>query len=61
MQASQAIPQSEARTWTMAGRWPAVAVVMIGITVLYFVGFSTIPAAHNTAHDTRHSSGFPCH
>jgi cobalt transporter subunit CbtB len=31
------------------------------VTILYFVGFSNFPKAHNAAHDTRHASGFPCH
>jgi cobalt transporter subunit CbtB len=25
------------------------------------VGLSHIDIAHNAAHDTRHSAGFPCH
>jgi cobalt transporter subunit CbtB len=28
---------------------------------VYFAGFSHIEAVHNAAHDTRHSSAFPCH
>jgi len=45
----------------LAGRWPAVAALLFGVTILYFVGFSNFPRAHNAAHDTRHASGFPCH
>ena len=44
-----------------AGLWPALGTILFGITVLYFVGFSDLRQAHNAAHDTRHSSGFPCH
>ena len=29
--------------------------------VLFAVGLSGMAAAHNTAHDTRHAIGFPCH
>ena len=39
----------------------ALAVAALGVTLLWGVGFSHIEAAHNAAHDTRHSNGFPCH
>ena len=32
---------------------------LLGIFILYGVGFAHI--THDTAHDTRHSIGFPCH
>ncbi|MFY1664070.1 CbtB domain-containing protein [Pseudomonas sp. Pseu.R1] len=35
--------------------------VSMGAVLLYFAGFSSMPALHNTAHDTRHTIGFPCH
>lgn len=38
-----------------------LALVFVGATVLYTVGFSSMTLAHNTAHDTRHAIGFPCH
>jgi cobalt transporter subunit CbtB len=34
---------------------------LLGIFVVGFVGFSHIEAAHNAAHDYRHSMAFPCH
>jgi cobalt transporter subunit CbtB len=34
---------------------------MIGMTLLFGVGFASDMAVHNGAHDTRHSRGFPCH
>jgi cobalt transporter subunit CbtB len=61
MQTSAALPVAGTRVLTISNRWPALAVLMIGLVVLYAVGFSTVPQAHNTAHDTRHASGFPCH
>jgi cobalt transporter subunit CbtB len=61
MQTSAALPVAGTRVWTITNRLPALAVLMIGLVVLYAVGFSTVPQAHNTAHDTRHASGFPCH
>ena len=58
---SQSLDQLGGGIWTLAGRWPAVCVLLFGMTILYFVGFSNFPQAHNAAHDTRHASGFPCH
>jgi cobalt transporter subunit CbtB len=37
------------------------AVVCFGALILYAVGFLPMSAAHNAAHDTRHSIVFPCH
>jgi cobalt transporter subunit CbtB len=38
-----------------------LALVFIGLTLTFAVGFSSMAVAHNTAHDTRHAIGFPCH
>ena len=38
-----------------------VGAVLLGIVILYGVGFVQTSAAHNAAHDMRHSQGFPCH
>jgi cobalt transporter subunit CbtB len=35
--------------------------ILMGLTLVYFAGFSHLNVIHNAAHDTRHSSGFPCH
>ena len=32
-----------------------------GVVMLFAVGFTPMDAAHNAAHDTRHSLAFPCH
>jgi cobalt transporter subunit CbtB len=45
----------------VSARTPALVLLALGLAVLYGVGFSTIPAVHNAAHDTRHATGFPCH
>jgi len=37
----------------------AIVAAMLGLFILYGVGFAQI--THDTAHDTRHSTGFPCH
>lgn len=39
----------------------AVCASILGGCLVYFAGFSHIEAVHNAAHDTRHSSAFPCH
>lgn len=38
-----------------------VGSIFVGLSLVYFAGFSHIELVHNAAHDTRHSSGFPCH
>ena len=61
MDNSRAIPQTEGRALPIAAHLPALSVLLLGLTIVYAIGFSTLPAAHNATHDTRHSSGFPCH
>ncbi|WP_166363083.1 CbtB domain-containing protein [Pseudomonas akapageensis] len=39
----------------------AISAAILGACLVYFAGFSHIEAVHNAAHDTRHSSAFPCH
>ena len=38
-----------------------LAALFLGTVILYGAGFLNMGAAHNAAHDTRHSQGFPCH
>ena len=38
-----------------------VSAMLLGIVILYGTGFAQTSAAHNAAHDMRHSQGFPCH
>ncbi|AYH45660.1 hypothetical protein CDA09_20130 [Azoarcus sp. DN11] len=45
----------------MAIAMPVVTAALLGAVIVYGVGFSHIAAAHNAAHDTRHSNVFPCH
>lgn len=37
------------------------AAAVLGIVILFGVGFAPMDIAHNAAHDTRHSVAFPCH
>lgn len=35
--------------------------LLLGLVMLYAVGFSEVSVAHNAAHDVRHANGRPCH
>ena len=37
------------------------AALIFGMIILFAVGFAPMGAAHNAAHDVRHSLAFPCH
>ncbi|MGH8548856.1 MAG: CbtB domain-containing protein [Methylococcales bacterium] len=39
----------------------AYGAAVLGLIILFAVGFAPVPAMHNAAHDTRHSFAFPCH
>ena len=39
----------------------ALMAAVLGVVLVWGVGFSHIEAVHNAAHDTRHSNSFPCH
>ncbi|WP_263139782.1 CbtB domain-containing protein [Pseudomonas sp. RIT-PI-AD] len=54
LQSTAALPLSQ--------RLPlAIGSCLLGALLIYFAGFSHIDAVHNAAHDTRHSTAFPCH
>ncbi len=38
-----------------------IAAALLGLILLFGVGFAPMDIAHNAAHDTRHSVAFPCH
>jgi cobalt transporter subunit CbtB len=38
-----------------------VVALVIGAALVFMVGLAQMSVAHNTAHDTRHAIGFPCH
>ena len=40
---------------------PGVLAIVLGIVLIYGVGFASIGVVHNAAHDTRHAVAFPCH
>ncbi|MGF6691280.1 cobalt transporter subunit CbtB [Metapseudomonas resinovorans] len=59
---SRTLSHSAASSSTLAQRLLlAIGASLIGLSLVYFAGFSHIEAVHNAAHDTRHSAAFPCH
>jgi cobalt transporter subunit CbtB len=61
---SLAITQRTAGS-VVGGRSSTLAAAMmsaiLGLVIIWGVGFSHIDVVHNAAHDTRHSNAFPCH
>ena len=58
---NNAISLPASASLSLTQRLPAIAVLSIGIIILYCVGFATPSVAHNATHDTRPANGFPCH
>jgi len=57
---SQQLAQTQASVNTQKNS-QIFASAMLALVVLSAVGFAPIEVIHNATHDTRHSSGFPCH
>lgn len=58
---SETMGQSGVRT-DVQGRTAAVVVtVLLGVFLLWGVGFAQPDMLHNAAHDARHAFSFPCH
>lgn len=51
---AKASPRAEALTG-------AFMAAVLGLVLVWGVGFSHIEAVHNVTHDTRHANAFPCH
>jgi cobalt transporter subunit CbtB len=59
---AQAGASSAAAASSRSDRLAAAAIAaLLGLGVIWGLGFSHVPALHNAAHDTRHSMAFPCH
>lgn len=56
--AQEHIVQTRASTTVLA---QSLAALVFGMVILFAVGFAPMGAAHNAAHDVRHSLAFPCH
>ena len=54
-------PAAAAEPTPIQGVGAASVASLLGLVLLWGVGFSHIDAVHNAAHDTRHSKGFPCY
>ena len=62
VQSIGAQPQAGAVTTSRSQTLGAAAMAaMLGVFLVWGVGFSHISVLHNAAHDTRHSLAFPCH
>jgi cobalt transporter subunit CbtB len=44
-----------------ARRTAGIVALLLGVFLIYGVGFAQPAALHNAAHDGRHSFAFPCH
>ena len=53
-------PQVQVKTASSV-RAQAIGALLFGVVILFAVGFAPMGAAHNAAHDVRHSLAFPCH
>lgn len=40
---------------------PALLTAALGLALIFIAGFAESHVLHNAGHDTRHSTGFPCH
>jgi len=40
---------------------PVVLAILLGVVLVYGVGFASPMTIHNAAHDARHAFAFPCH
>ncbi len=57
-----AITAAQGRATSRVGvKVPALFAALLGLGLLYGVGFAAPAAIHNAAHDTRHAVSFPCH
>ncbi|MDE2228759.1 MAG: CbtB-domain containing protein [Alphaproteobacteria bacterium] len=45
----------------VASQQAAVWAILLGLMLIWGVGFATPSALHNAAHDSRHGLAFPCH
>ena len=54
-------PILDTPTLTSERRFAAFSAVMLGLVIIFAAGFVPSKAAHNAAHDTRHSFALPCH
>lgn len=56
---AKTINDSNAKTISKNGEILGAAI--LGVIIFLIVGFAPMEVLHNAAHDTRHSTAFPCH
>ena len=61
MSEMSSINQSATRVSAQAKATQVLGAALLGLMVLMAVGFAPVEVIHNATHDTRHSTGFPCH
>ena len=42
-------------------RWSALMVLAFGVFIVWGAAYANASQTHNSAHDSRHALGFPCH
>jgi len=55
------ISQHSTSVSAQAKKTQVLLAALLGLSVLTAVGFAPVEVIHNATHDTRHSTGFPCH
>lgn len=61
MNTNNSLAQEQSVTLASSKNSQLFAAAVLGIVILFGVGFAPMDMAHNAAHDTRHSVAFPCH
>ena len=55
------LTESKKHSLSIPKRTPLVVTALLGVVILFAVGFAPINVVHNAAHDARHVHAFPCH
>jgi cobalt transporter subunit CbtB len=58
---AQALSEAPPIPLTAECKHSAAAALLLGLAVVFMVGFAPLSAIHNAAHDARHAAAFPCH
>lgn len=61
MSTGQTIAAPSVALRAATARWPALAAAILGLVLVFGVGFAGPGVIHNAAHDARHIHAFPCH
>jgi cobalt transporter subunit CbtB len=55
------LTESEKHSLSIPKRTPLLITALLGVVMLFAVGFAPLNIVHNAAHDARHVHAFPCH